>query len=681
MNGDIVIGSLNGLSILDSNLKVPDPNADFDELIRPSEQMIGSLKAHGEKLWIGHVSKGLQISDLVKHQSTQVSLVRGSDVGITGIVKSKAGEILISTYGEGVYVLDANGNVLREIKNTGRRENALASNIVLCVESVSDDIILIGTEHGLSLVNWNQEVEATARSRHLLQGLSVDSLLVSSQGKIYIGTTASGLLESPVPKTIDDVLNFREIETSPPLPDQTIYAIEEDSMGMIWFSTNKGLVRLNPVNNRIMIFDESDGLQDDEFNIGASFKDSKGNLYFGGIRGFNRFDPTKIRVDRLPPPIRLTDIRISNTSVPYDPAYVEIPELVLDHNDHSVEFEFSNMDLMSPGRGHYKYRLANFDKDWIDIGNRNTATFTSLPAGKYVFRVVGASADGVWNYDGIALPVRVLPAPWLTWWAFAAYGLLALGLLLFLKRYYDTRVLKEEATRQARLMTATATRAMDELQDQLFVERRLVGNVRKHSASTIDTIEELMAVETEEIRDELAIEPLRRTRQRLHCLKALEEGVYFHGDRLEVNFRDVADQIFEEITASGPDSDCEIVFANDSVESLVPIDVATPLAMITYELVLNSVMHAFEGASGVQCIIVSLQEIPGMQGWTLEISDTGSGLPGNVDPKNPATLGMELINRYCERLDARIEVSVDGGTRFRFEIPSPTAVEAPPDIN
>ena len=99
--------------------------------------------------------------------------------------------------------------------------------------------------------------------------------------------------------------------------------------------------------------------------------------------------------------------------------------------------------------------------------------------------------------------------------------------------------------------------------------------------------------------------------------------------------------------------------------------------MITHELVLNSVTHAFEGAEGVQVVVVSLKENTGSPGWSLEVADSGCGLPGNINPMQPSTLGMELVHCHARRLGATFEVTVDKGTRYRFQVPAPAATHSP----
>jgi two-component sensor histidine kinase len=390
-------------------------------------------------------------------------------------------------------------------------------------------------------------------------------------------------------------------------------------------------------------------------------------MYFGGVNGFVRFDPKDFKEIREPPPLRLTDIKIANQSVDYDPLYLPPPELLLDHNDHSLDVSFSTMDVLNPNRSSYQYMLAGFDADWIDIGRRNTATFTSLPSGDYTLKVIGADSDGVWNYDGISLPVRVLPAPWVTWWAFAIYAAAFLALLAFIKRYYDTRVFSVEVAREARRLNLTATRAMDELREQLDTEQRLVGSVRRHAADAMDTIDKLLAIEFEELQDEGALETISRSRQRIQCLRALESGVFFHFDMIKVNFQDVAEGIFNTICGTETQHAFELMLANECTDELIPIDLGLPLTIITHELMLNSITHAFEDVGGIQVITVRLSRQAG--GWQLEIADSGCGLPESIDPHTPTTMGMELVQMMAKRLGAALTVTRERGTRYQFRIP------------
>jgi signal transduction histidine kinase/DNA-binding response OmpR family regulator len=116
-----------------------------------------------------------------------------------------------------------------------------------------------------------------------------------------------------------------------------------------------------------------------------------------------------------------------------------------------IGFEFAALDFTAPGQNRYHYKLMGFDPDWVDSGTARRATYTNLKPGRYRFQVRAANSDGLWNEQGVALELVVLPAPWETWWAYLTYLVLALGLVWF---YLRSRIGRLE--RAAKLAQAQA---------------------------------------------------------------------------------------------------------------------------------------------------------------------------------------------------------------------------------
>jgi two-component sensor histidine kinase len=667
----VVVASLGGLSVF---------NASNDGQIIRSLSLKEDRLAHTEvmalesgtngELWFGGFSGGLRVLENSLSRSRKISKSEKLDA-VSVIRRFDDSRILVGTPYHGLYMVDDNGAEQIHISENSY-PHTLAHNAVYSVLKIGGQLILVGGEGGIAEVTLQESSAVTkiAQVRHHLDRETILTIHESADGQLWAGSAQGGLYRASKP-TGHTPISFEIAPTSPALPDNTIYAIEEDSSGYLWLSTNKGLVRLNSSTLSITTYNRTEGLPHDEFNLAASFSDQDQHLYFGGNQGFVRFDPRTFVEHRIHSSLYVTEIMIHREPVSYDPVYVETPEIVLDHNDHSLDVEFSTMDIISPGRSRYKYKLENFDNDWVDIGTRNSATFTSLPAGNYVLRVIGADSKGVWNYDGITLPVRVLPAPWLTWWAFASYALLFLGFLVLVKRSYDTYLQKVAATQEAEQMKITATLVMDDLQDQLEVENRLVDNLRKHTTSTFEMVDEFLTMELEELYGEEIDVPLGRVRERLNCLKALEAAVYFLGDQLKVNFRDAVDRCFAEVLKAHPHPTAELVLANDCCEELVAIDIAAPLLLMTHELILNSVTHAYPDSVGVECIEIKFKPEGG--NYRFEYEDAGCGLPNSIDPARPTTVGMDLIARIITRLGATLEVERERGATFRAKIPGQEA--------
>ena len=74
-----------------------------------------------------------------------------------------------------------------------------------------------------------------------------------------------------------------------------------------------------------------------------------------------------------------------------------------------LQFEFTAPSLVSSDKVRFKYKLADFDKDWTDAGTRRTAYYTNIPPGRYRFTVIACNSDGVWNTTGASLDLILSP--------------------------------------------------------------------------------------------------------------------------------------------------------------------------------------------------------------------------------------------------------------------------------
>src|SRR5690606_21024892 len=90
------------------------------------------------------------------------------------------------------------------------------------------------------------------------------------------------------------------------LPNDVVYGVLPDNDGVLWLSTNNGIVRFDPKSETFRRYDASDGLQGTEFNAGAYHKSVDGELFFGGINGYNSFYPNAIRDNALKLDVVLT---------------------------------------------------------------------------------------------------------------------------------------------------------------------------------------------------------------------------------------------------------------------------------------------------------------------------------------------------------------------------------------
>jgi two-component system sensor histidine kinase ChiS len=228
---------------------------------------------------------------------------------------------------------------------------------------------------------------------------------------LWLGTKGGGLNRFDKQTETFSVLTEKD-----GLPNNVIYGILTDEEGNLWMSTNHGISRFNPRTKTFRNFDKNDGLQDNEFNACAFFKSKSGELFFGGINGFNAFYPAEVKDNPNPPPVVLTDFHILNQPVsfktkdsPLKQTITDTQEITLNYEQRFFSFEFAALDFTEPGKNQYAYQLEGFDKNRVEVGTRRTAFYTNVSPDTYLFRVIASNNDGVWNREGVTIRITILP--------------------------------------------------------------------------------------------------------------------------------------------------------------------------------------------------------------------------------------------------------------------------------
>jgi PAS domain-containing protein len=229
------------------------------------------------------------------------------------------------------------------------------------------------------------------------------------------------------------------------LASNSVVGVQSDALGNIWVSTIKGLSRFDPKTEIFRNYDAFDGLQGNDFFPRCRAKTPEGRLFFGGVNGLSAFYPDQLADNLTPPPLVLTDFELFNKPVRVggkgSPLRVSInvaSSITLRYDQSVFRFQFAALNFAAPQKNRYAYKLDGFDRDWqYTDASRPFATYTNLDPGGYTFRVRASNNDGVWNEQGAALRVRILPPWWGTWWFRALY---AAAFLALLSAIYQVRV-------------------------------------------------------------------------------------------------------------------------------------------------------------------------------------------------------------------------------------------------
>ncbi|MDH3402017.1 MAG: diguanylate cyclase [Acidobacteriota bacterium] len=425
-----------------------------------SDRVMALQLDHRGMLWIGTMGGGLDRMDPARgsvvsyrHDPARDDSL-ASDAVMT-LFEDRAGVLWIGTFGGGLDRYERATDGFTHFVNDPADPASLGSDRVTSLADGPGDGLWVGTEGGgLNLLD--RRTGTLRRFGHdpedpqSLPSDVVYALHADGAGRLWIGTRGGGLARltgSPEP---GGAVAFRSFSSRDGLPDDDVYGIHSDADGNLWLSTNRGLARFDPRSWTSTNYDVSHGLQANEFHFGSHFASPSGELFFGGVNGFNAFFPGRLAANEHVPPVVLTAfLKLEQPVTEAGPAPA-LERIELEWRDDVVTFEFAALDFAAPERNRYAYMLEGFDADWIELGNVRRVTYTDLDGGDYVFRVRAANNDGVWNEEGLALDLEVAAPPWKTGWAYLAYVLAVLA-AAFAFVHVQRRKLREEEEYSRRL--------------------------------------------------------------------------------------------------------------------------------------------------------------------------------------------------------------------------------------
>ena len=453
----------------------------------PDERVMTLLHDRKGALWIGTMAGGLIRAD-VTGGPTQVFRHSERDPaslpadGVMSLYQDRSGTLWVGSFGAGLARFEPATERFARYPFGREDSTGLSSGQVSAIVEDPHGHLWIGTiGGGLNLLD-----RRTGRFHHFrrrdrdpatLSDDTVYALHVDARGDLWVGTAGGGV-DHMVGSSEDPAgVRFESPQGLAEMRGQVVYGIESDAAGRLWLSTNNGLVRFDPRTREMKVFHEAHGLQGEDFNFNSHFRGRDGTLYFGGNNGFNAFAPDAEPAAAPAPRVVLTSAKVLDRTLEANELPAPGRPLALAHSDKLVTFAFSALDFTSPENNRYRYRLEGFDAGWNNVGGQRSATYTNLDAGDYVFRVRAANADGIWNDDGLAIPLHVSPAPWNTMLARALYAAVVLLVLGYLWQHYRRR--RERELRYSRELERTVrlrTRELEERNDQLLVLSRAKGD-------------------------------------------------------------------------------------------------------------------------------------------------------------------------------------------------------------
>lgn len=342
---------------------------------------------------------------------------KGNTVEIKGVYEEDASTLWVSVNMLGLVRLkvDFKGERIQIIHQEEKVISRGKDDVYLVFFSMvnqGDSILWLG-DRGKGLVRYNIK-DNTYKLISFQEKLNrpVDDVLSFCQygeNKFYIGTS-TGVVSMRYEKDSARAISYIGQEHG--LSNDMIHGILPDKNGFLWMSSNKGLNKYNPMNGRIHTF-YGNGIHIEEFSDGAYYKcPYSGRLFFGGVNGLLYLSDNSTAVYSPFQNIVLRDFWIENKRALL-PNYEEDGRNGWKIDGEKVFFRFNFIvpDFVGGENIEYSYMLEGYDADWSVFSKTNDVTYSSVPPGKYVFKVRYKRDINENNEKILMIPIYIT-TPW-----------------------------------------------------------------------------------------------------------------------------------------------------------------------------------------------------------------------------------------------------------------------------
>lgn len=626
-----------------------------------------------------------------------------SGIVIVSLCKGDGGYIWAGTYGDGVYLLNSQGQVIQHFT---KQQGTLTTNYIFSImqdidgdlwigglddtllmmskdrrqkqiydikwihslEIISKDLIAVATVNGFYIINKRtKDIEHYATSQEFHnQNTSayIISMLFNDDGTVWLGTEGGGLNLYDM-----STRNLKTFSTRDGLPSDDVYSLQRDSSGRLWVSTGKGIAFIEDfrVSNLNYLGDI-----DKEYNKSSFTHLNDGRFVYGSTDGVVFVTPNAISITSYQAPLQFTGIILEYSNINEEnhlrPIVYEMLNkgaVQLDYNFNSFEITFESINYRFQRDIAYQYILDGYEKSWSSMSSNGMVRYTNVSPGSYLFKARSLRRSSGEIISEKSIIIKVSQPWWYSWWAWIFYVGIIGAIFYFILRYNSNRLQKKYNEDKVRYFIDTAhdirtpvTLIMAPLED-LGKEKGLSDRsmyflelARNNTQKLYSLISQLLEFE------KVDVDKMRPILTQLNIKNILTEKV--------ANFQPFCDKKQLQLNLLLPDEDIYVMADRYMVEMLLD------------NLISNACKYTMPQGS----ICLSL-------GYTkrkviVEIKDTGIGIPkkdlkhifSNVyratnarDSKEDGTgFGLLQVQRIIKKLDGKIIVQSEENKGSTFTL-------------
>lgn len=311
-------------------------------------------------------------------------------------------------------------------------EQQMSNNYIMCIYQDLSGDIWVGTDGGGIEVIRNNTIINTYNTQNGLAGNVIFKIFQDEKQDYWI-CTGTGISHY-------NGKEFKNFNAGTGLGTDSAFQILLDYTGTAWMTSNRGISSLDfkdferLQNNEIKMLDPRFYTKNDGLKTGGvtstslSMRDSLGRLYFTLIDGFAVYDPIKATSNKTLPDIHVESVVVDNKKINMKDG----DALVFAPGVKRIEINYTALSFVSSELIRFKHMLEGFDKEYSELSNHRTVSYTNLKPGTYIFNVIASNSDGLWNETPATITFRIKPFFYQVIWFWVAILVIVIAVIIII---------------------------------------------------------------------------------------------------------------------------------------------------------------------------------------------------------------------------------------------------------
>ncbi|MCK9561372.1 MAG: response regulator [Bacteroidales bacterium] len=677
-----------------------------------------------ENIAVATWNGGLNVFNVKQKRFTPLEFsVHGTRVSSQNIYglhfDSTTHQIWCSTFGYGVQIFDVKSKQFLDTTQL-RLTYPAWDKSMFCSKLLFDSFSNVWIVDGIHLGRFDGDstyfynvLDSLNRCKN---GYFTSDILESSTNQIYVAKYDGVCVYNRKTDCLE-YLDFAHVDLT------NAKALLEDAHGTIWISTAKSLFAFSPNDTTIKDVSRIWGMPQLQYNTKAAFRSSTGHLFFGGLNGFVVLHEDSSYNYNIHPSVYFTKLFVNNVQqIPQQQNSVLTKdfsletELTLRHNQSSFSIEFAVLNFVDNQKTNVKYKLEGFDTDWVFGENSRKVTYTNIPHGKYIFKVITTTSDNEWSEQESFIKITVLPPWWKTLWFKIVYIILLVLLIATLIIVRDRNIRKKnkqlerlvnEKTSQLKLVNDTLQEQNDTIQNhyESLREQQLVIEIKNEQLQEVlNTKNKLITVIAHDFKNPLStllgfvkllqekikknkyddllpnITSLKKSTEAIYSqmVEVLEwslskdDAVQYHPE--EVNMEELTATVLSLVSESLRQKNIHFTLEN-TVESYAFVD-SRMMSAILRNLIINSIKFTPRNGS----IVLKMFDVK--DGIEIQLHDSGIGMDEELIQKLlsenivlsghfQSGFGLQICKMFIARNKGTLAIESEEGKGSSFFVTVP----------